>query len=171
MELLIAMGLSTMVIVFAFGLYLFVNKHIIDWQEKAFLNDQTLLVAKSLSASLEDIETLEDARPNRLAFTKRDGNTVAFALTSKGEIQRNNIDLIPASCEMSHLGFSYLSFRERDEETEITRDDELDDNLNFELDGEELNNINAIEYSFEISYRTHKSRYKQILALRNHLDN
>jgi hypothetical protein len=167
LELIIAMSLSVMLLGFSTFLYVFENKLVYRWQNKAYLNDQALFLINSLSSPLSRLDEISNASFDRFIFSTFDGKVVEIKFGQTGNLNISGKNILPSGYHLTSFSMNYLSYRSEEGQLVTRKNFELDDNLNYLLEGDELSQIDAIEFNFEIGYKTYSESFSQIIALRN----
>lgn len=141
-EVLVACALSGIMITFVLYSNLFVNKLVVDWQQKAEIEDVGLLCINSLAKDIREADSLVFVSKDRIELVSDQGKKIAYYVD--GSILKRNED------ELNHgriaLGdIELVCFGKSADAHSSPKDQELlDKNLNLRLDPDELGEVTGI---------------------------
>ena len=151
-ELLVALALSSLLVTFVFSLQLFTNKLVIEWEKKAEVEDAASFCMHALCNDLRDAERLLSADRQEIRLVDEKREEITYQLRD-GRIIRNGTELNKPRVWVDNLQLRFYSkpIPAKDGYSSPKGEEELDENLNLKLDGEELNHITGIEIQLSLS--------------------
>ena len=151
-ELLVALGLSSLLISFVFSLQLFTNKLVIEWEKKAEVEEAALFCMHALCKDIRAIDKLLSADRQEIRFLNDKQREITYQLRDR-RIIRNGKELnkCKISVDSFELRYYFKSIPTKDGYSSPKGEEELDENLNLKLDGKELNQISGIEIKLSLS--------------------
>ena len=167
-ELLVALGLSSLLVIFVFSLHLFSNKLVMEWTRKAELEDITLLCMEAIKRDISDIKELLTVEKEKIEFITQRGKRIVYQVRDQ-KLLRNEESLTKDKISVENLSFNYYHKSELSQTVYIPTKDEkgLDKNMNFRLDGEELEQISGVKISLSLSGDNKKIDIESFVRLRN----
>jgi prepilin-type N-terminal cleavage/methylation domain-containing protein len=157
-ELLVALALSSLIIIMISGLYLFSSKLLVGFQTRSYFNDQRILLETALTEKLGRLEHINQAGEKLLSFAAFNGSKTSLEASSDGNLLLDGRQLLPAGFKFDNFSFKYFG-RKRGESGYRLFDAE-DLNGNFALDGEELESIVLVELWYMLSYKDMSREFK-----------
>jgi type II secretory pathway pseudopilin PulG len=166
-ELLVALGLSSLLISFVFSLQLFTNKLVIEWEKKAEVEEAALFCIHALCKDIRSIDKLIFAERQKIKFMDDKQKEITYQLRDK-KIIRNGKELNKPKISVDdfQLRYYFKSVPTKDGYSSPKGEEELDTNLNLKLDGEELNQISGIEIKLSLSEHERKISLQSFVRLK-----
>jgi prepilin-type N-terminal cleavage/methylation domain-containing protein len=167
-ELLVALGLSSLLVIFVFSLHLFSNKLVTEWTKKAELEDIALLSIETLKRDISKTKTLLAAEKEKIELINQNDKKITYEIRDQG-LSRNGESLTKNKISVENLSFNYYHKSELSQTGYLLAKDEkeLDKNMNFRLDGEELEQISGVKISLSLSGYNKKIDIESFVRLRN----
>ncbi len=163
-ELLVSLAISSLIILMVAGLFLFSNKSVILFQKKSFFNDQKILFESSIRQKLRFMEKIIEAGTEEIEISTRKGVLVRIEKTSGDQVLINAEPLLPEGFSVDNFDFTYYSAGRQDNATLLR--EVSDENENFRLDGDELDNIDLVKLSYEFQHLEISRQYEMVFCFR-----
>jgi type II secretory pathway pseudopilin PulG len=166
-ELLVALGLSSLLLSFVFSLQLFTNKLVIEWEKKADLEESALFCMQALCKDIRGIDKLLSADRQEIKFVDDKQKEITYQLRDK-RIVRNGKELNKSKISVDNLELRYYSkcVPTKDGYSPPKGEEELDQNLNLKVDGDELNQVSGIEIKLSLSGHSKKISLQSFVRLK-----
>jgi len=144
-EVLVACGLSGLMITFVLYSNFFVNKLMIDWQRKAELEDVALLCINTLSKDIQNTDSLIYFSKDRIELITDQDKRISYSVIGN-ILRRNDDDLNHGKITLDDIELTCFgkSGAEGNAQTILQDQNQLDKNLNLKLDPDELNEVTGI---------------------------
>lgn len=166
-ELLVALALSSLLVSFVSSLQLFTNKLVIEWEKKAEVEEAALFCMHALCKDIRDIDKLLSAERQEIKFVDDKQREITYQLLDK-RIIRNGKELNrpKISVDDFQLRYYFKSVPTKDGYSSPKGEEELDENLNLKLDGEELNQVSGVEIKLSLSEHERKISLQSFVRLK-----
>lgn len=107
-ELLVALGLSSLLLTFVFSLHLFSNKLVFNWEKKANLESIALRCMETLTKDISQIEELKQVEAKKIAGISASGKELIYEFEN-GNLLRNSEPLNQKEIKIESFRMSYYS--------------------------------------------------------------
>jgi len=167
-ELLVALALTSILVIFVFSLHLFGNKLVIEWTKKAELEDIALLCMESLKKDISDTRELLVAELYRIELMRNDDEKIAYEIKD-GKLLRNGESLTKDKISAENLNFNYYHKRELGQTGYLPVKDgkDIDRNMNLRLDEKELELITDVKIELTLKGYGKRMELENFIRLKN----